>query len=195
MLTGKGLTFGGSLARTEATGYGLCYFTAGGAEVHAATTASRARPWSSPAPATLPSTPARRLPQLGGKVVTMSDSNGYVYDPNGIDLAYVKDHQGSPPRPHQGVCRDVHKAAVPTLRTAPRHLDCPLRHRPALRDPERDRQGVRRGSGQERLHRRLRGRQHAQHPGGHRGLSRQTVSCTDPPRLPTPAAWLPPAWR
>ena len=90
VLTGKGLEFGGSLVRTEATGYGLCYLTeemlkcmkndsfegktvvisgSGNVAIYA----------------------CEKATQLGAKVVTVSDSNGYVYDPNGIDLAYVKD--------------------------------------------------------------------------------------------------------
>ncbi|MEG0273308.1 MAG: NADP-specific glutamate dehydrogenase [Hydrogenoanaerobacterium sp.] len=89
VLTGKGLTFGGSLARTEATGYGLLYFTdemlkcmkndtvkgktivvsgAGNVAVYA----------------------AQKATQLGGKVVAMCDSDGYIYDKNGVDLSVVK---------------------------------------------------------------------------------------------------------
>ena len=88
VLTGKGLTYGGSLARTEATGYGLCYFTeemlscmkgdsfkgktvvisgSGNVAIYA----------------------TEKATQLGGKVVALSDSNGYIYDPNGINLAVV----------------------------------------------------------------------------------------------------------
>lgn len=89
VLTGKGLSFGGSLTRTEATGYGLCYFMdeamksineksfmgstvvvsgSGNVAIYA----------------------AEKVHQLGGKVVAMSDSTGYIYDKNGIDLAVVK---------------------------------------------------------------------------------------------------------
>ena len=89
VLTGKGLAFGGSLARTEATGYGLLYFVeemlkcmkgeslegktvvisgAGNVAIYA----------------------AQKAMQLGAKVVTMSDSKGYVYDPNGINLDVMK---------------------------------------------------------------------------------------------------------
>ncbi len=89
VLTGKGLTYGGSLARTEATGYGLCYFTeemlscmkgdsfkgktvvisgSGNVAIYA----------------------TEKATQLGGKVVALSDSNGYIYDPNGINLDVVK---------------------------------------------------------------------------------------------------------
>ena len=89
VLTGKGLAFGGSLARTEATGYGLLYFVeemlkcmkgeslegktvvisgAGNVAIYA----------------------AQKAMELGAKVVTMSDSKGYVYDPNGINLDVMK---------------------------------------------------------------------------------------------------------
>ncbi|MGN1134152.1 MAG: NADP-specific glutamate dehydrogenase, partial [Oscillospiraceae bacterium] len=89
VLTGKGLSYGGSLARTEATGYGLCYFTeemlncmknesfkgktvvisgSGNVAIYA----------------------TQKATELGGKVVALSDSNGYVYDPNGINLDVVK---------------------------------------------------------------------------------------------------------
>ncbi|MGN0601093.1 MAG: NADP-specific glutamate dehydrogenase [Oscillospiraceae bacterium] len=89
VLTGKGLSYGGSLARTEATGYGLCYFTdemikcmknesfegktvvisgSGNVAIYA----------------------TQKATELGGKVVALSDSNGYIYDPNGIKLDVVK---------------------------------------------------------------------------------------------------------
>ncbi len=89
VLTGKGLTYGGSLARTEATGYGLCYYTeemlncmkndsfkgktvvisgSGNVAIYA----------------------CQKATELGGKVVAMCDSNGYVYDPAGINLDVVK---------------------------------------------------------------------------------------------------------
>ena len=90
VLTGKGLAFGGSLVRTEATGYGLCYLTeemlrcmkndsfegktvvisgSGNVAIFA----------------------CQKATELGGKVVALSDSNGYIYDPNGINLDVVKD--------------------------------------------------------------------------------------------------------
>ena len=90
ILTGKGLTYGGSLARTEATGFGLCYLTqemlkcmrndsfdgktvvisgSGNVAIFA----------------------CQKATELGAKVVAMSDSNGYIHDPNGIDLDVVKD--------------------------------------------------------------------------------------------------------
>ncbi|MBQ9631450.1 MAG: NADP-specific glutamate dehydrogenase [Lachnospiraceae bacterium] len=89
VLTGKGIPYGGSLARTQATGYGLCYYAdemlkcmkedsfqgktvvvsgSGNVAIYA----------------------TEKATQLGGKVVAMSDSNGYVYDPEGIQLDVVK---------------------------------------------------------------------------------------------------------
>ncbi|MBO7519374.1 MAG: NADP-specific glutamate dehydrogenase, partial [Clostridia bacterium] len=89
VLTGKGLTYGGSLARTEATGYGLCYFVeemlkcmkndgfagktvvisgSGNVAIYA----------------------NQKATELGGKVIAMSDSNGYIVDKNGINLDVVK---------------------------------------------------------------------------------------------------------
>ena len=88
VLTGKGLTYGGSLARTQATGYGLCYFVqammkANGKEVNGSTVVISGS-------GNVAIYANEKIAQMGGKVVAMSDSNGYVYDPNGIDLAVVK---------------------------------------------------------------------------------------------------------
>ena len=90
MLTGKGLTFGGSLARTEATGYGLCYFTAEALKCMR-NDSFEGKTVVISGSGNVAIYACEKATQLGAKVVTMSDSNGYVYDPNGIDLAYVKD--------------------------------------------------------------------------------------------------------
>ena len=88
MITGKGLTFGGSLVRTEATGYGLCYFTAEALKcMRNDSFAGKTVVISGSGNVAIYA--CEKATQLGGKVVTMSDSNGYVYDPNGIDLAYA----------------------------------------------------------------------------------------------------------
>ena len=89
VLTGKGLTYGGSLARTEATGYGLCYFTdcmlkdAGrsfeGAQVVISGSGNVAI------------YACEKAAQFGAKVVAMSDSGGYIYDRDGIDLPLIKE--------------------------------------------------------------------------------------------------------
>ena len=89
VLTGKGLTYGGSLARTQATGYGLCYY---------AQEALKALKNTSFAGKTVVISGSgnvaiyanEKATQLGGKVVAMSDSNGYIYDKNGINLDVVK---------------------------------------------------------------------------------------------------------
>ena len=89
VLTGKGLTYGGSLARTQATGYGLCYFTdemlkeAGKSFKDATVVISGSGNVAIYA--------CEKAMTLGAKVVAMSDSNGYIYDANGIDLDAVKE--------------------------------------------------------------------------------------------------------
>ncbi|MCR5030690.1 MAG: NADP-specific glutamate dehydrogenase [Selenomonadaceae bacterium] len=89
VLTGKGLTFGGSLARTEATGYGLLYFTKemledAGIDIKGKTVIVSGA-------GNVATYAIEKAQQMGAKVVTCSDSNGYVYDPDGIDLALLKD--------------------------------------------------------------------------------------------------------
>ena len=89
VLTGKGLTYGGSLVRTQATGYGLCYFTK---EMLATRNESfEGKTVVVSGSGNVAIYAAEKAMQLGGKVVALSDSNGYVYDPNGIDLAAVKE--------------------------------------------------------------------------------------------------------
>ncbi len=89
VLTGKGLTYGGSLARTQATGYGLCYVIdemlkeAGKSFKDATVVISGSGNVAIYA--------CEKAKTFGAKVVAMSDSNGYVYDPNGIDLDAVKE--------------------------------------------------------------------------------------------------------
>ena len=90
MLTGKGLTFGGSLARTEATGYGLCYFTAEALKcMRNDSFEGKTVVISGSGNVAIFAT--EKAQALGAKVVTASDSNGYVYDPDGIKLDIVKD--------------------------------------------------------------------------------------------------------
>ena len=85
VITGKGLTFGGSLARTQATGYGLCYFSEEALK-HLANTDYKGKVVVVSGSGNVAQYCAQKVTQLGGKVVAMSDSQGYVYDPNGIDL-------------------------------------------------------------------------------------------------------------
>ena len=89
VLTGKGLTYGGSLVRTQATGYGLLYFTdamlkKNGIELKGKTVVISGA-------GNVAIYAAEKAMELGAKVVTMSDSTGWVYDAEGIDLAAIKE--------------------------------------------------------------------------------------------------------
>ncbi|MCL1828000.1 MAG: NADP-specific glutamate dehydrogenase [Oscillospiraceae bacterium] len=89
VFTGKGLTYGGSLARTEATGYGLVYLTEEMLKNHGKTIEGKTVIISGSGNVAVYA--AQKTAQLGGVVVAMSDSNGFIYDANGIDLAAVKE--------------------------------------------------------------------------------------------------------
>ena len=89
VLTGKGLTYGGSLARTEATGYGLCYFTAEMLK-SMKNDSFKGKTVVISGSGNVAIYANQKATELGGKVVAMSDSNGYIYDPNGINLDVVK---------------------------------------------------------------------------------------------------------
>lgn len=89
VLTGKGLTYGGSLARTEATGYGLVYIVEN--MLNAAGNSVKGKTVAISGSGNVAIYAAQKAAELGGKVVTLSDSNGWIYDPNGVDLAVVKD--------------------------------------------------------------------------------------------------------
>ena len=89
VLTGKGIPYGGSLARTEATGYGLCYFTdemlkANGKSFEGAKVVISGS-------GNVAIYANQKATQLGGKVIAMSDSNGYIVDENGIDYKVMKE--------------------------------------------------------------------------------------------------------
>lgn len=88
VLTGKGLTYGGSLARTEATGYGLIYFVEEYLKCNGDTFEGKTVSVSGSGNVAIYAT--EKAQQLGAKVVTLSDSTGWIYDPNGIDIALVK---------------------------------------------------------------------------------------------------------
>lgn len=88
VLTGKGLTYGGSLARTEATGYGLVYFLDEMLKDH--NMSIKGKTVCISGSGNVATYACQKAQQLGGKVVTMSDSNGFIYDPDGIKLDTVK---------------------------------------------------------------------------------------------------------
>ena len=89
VLTGKGLTYGGSLARTEATGYGLCYYTEEMLNDHDDSFKGKTVVISGSGNVAIFAT--QKATALGAKVVALSDSNGYIHDPDGIDLDAVKE--------------------------------------------------------------------------------------------------------
>ncbi len=88
-LTGKGLSYGGSLARTEATGYGLLYLTDELLRCHGESLQGKTAVVSGAGNVAIYA--IEKAQQLGAKVVTCSDSSGWVYDPDGIDVAALKE--------------------------------------------------------------------------------------------------------
>lgn len=89
VLTGKGLNWGGSLARTQATGYGLCYFT--NAMLIENGTSFEGKKVVISGSGNVAIYAAEKAAELGAKVIAMSDSSGYIVDENGIDLDVMKD--------------------------------------------------------------------------------------------------------
>lgn len=89
VLTGKGLTYGGSLARTQATGYGLVYILDEMLKHNSKELAGKNVVISGSGNVAIYAT--EKVQQLGGKVIALSDSNGYVYDKDGIDLNLIKE--------------------------------------------------------------------------------------------------------
>ena len=89
VLTGKGLTYGGSLARKEATGYGLLYFTEAMLKKNGLDMAGKVVAISGAGNVAIYA--CEKAQQLGAKVVTMSDSTGWIYDAEGIDLDAIKE--------------------------------------------------------------------------------------------------------
>lgn len=89
VLTGKGLSYGGSLARTEATGYGLLYIVDEMLRCHGDTLSGKTVAISGAGNVAIYAT--EKAQQLGAKVVTCSDSTGWIYDPDGIDVKALKE--------------------------------------------------------------------------------------------------------
>ncbi|MEO6988604.1 MAG: NADP-specific glutamate dehydrogenase [Aquihabitans sp.] len=126
VLTGKGLTWGGALVRTEATGYGTVFFLQEMLKVQGRSIADRICIVSGSG--NVATHAIAKLQQLGGRVVACSDSRGYVYDPEGIDLEtlhevkqvqkaslseYVKLRAGSLHHPHGNIWEIPAELALP----------------------------------------------------------------------------------
>ena len=163
VLTGKDPSSGGSLARPEATGFGLCYFTQ--EMLHERNTSFQGKRVVISGSGNVATYANQKATQLGAKVVAMSDSNGYIVDENGIDyrtIQLIKE-----------VKRDRIKTYVDYVPTAkyvedPRGIwtvPCDITL-PCATQNELAHRG-RPGAEGERLYRRGRGRQHAHHPGGY----------------------------
>ncbi len=88
VLTGKGLTYGGSLARKEATGFGLCYLTQEMLRCNGKDVAGKTVVISGSGNVAIYA--AQKITEMGAKVVAMSDSNGYIHDANGVNLEVIK---------------------------------------------------------------------------------------------------------
>ena len=88
VLTGKALTYGGSLARKEATGFGLCYLTQEMLRCNGKDVAGKTVVISGSGNVAIYA--AQKITEMGAKVVAMSDSNGYIYDANGVNLEVIK---------------------------------------------------------------------------------------------------------
>lgn len=89
VLTGKGLTYGGSLVRTEATGFGLIYLTEEMLKAHGHSLAGKTVAVSGAGNVAIYA--VQKAAELGARVVTVSDSNGWIYDKDGIDLEVLKE--------------------------------------------------------------------------------------------------------
>lgn len=89
VLTGKGLSFGGSLARTEATGYGLCYYTE--EMLNSQNDSFEGKKVIISGSGNVAIYANEKSTQMGAKTIAMSDSSGYIYDPNGIDANIIKE--------------------------------------------------------------------------------------------------------
>ena len=90
VLTGKGLSYGGSLARTQATGFGVCYFSVEALK-HLRNDSYEGKTVIVSGSGNVAQFTAQKVTKFGGKVVAMSDSSGYIYDPNGINLDVLFD--------------------------------------------------------------------------------------------------------
>ena len=161
--TGKGITFGGSLMRPEATGYGNVYFL----QQMLATKgiALEGKTVCISGSGNVAQYTAEKLISLGAKVVTMSDSNGYIYDPDGISrekLDYI-----------------MHLKNVERGRIREYSVGREMRHRHAECHTERDQRRGSKDASRERMLCRIRRSQHAFHTGSHRCLpERKNSLCT-----------------
>ena len=199
VLTGKGLNWGGSLIRPEATGYGAVYFAAEMLTTRGETLEGKTCLVSGSG--NVAQYAIEKILDLGGKPVTCSATRAATSTTRPASTA-----RSSPSCSSSRTSSAAASASTPTSSRAPstRRSTRPWtttrcgpqgRVRLPVRDAERDQREGRREPGGERRVRGLRGRQHADRPRGRQPLRREEASSTVPARPPTPAAWPPPASR
>ena len=163
VLTGKGLTFGGSLARTEATGYGLLYFTEEMLKSNGKDIKDKVIAVSGAGNVAIYA--IQKAWQLGAKPVTCSDSTGWIYDPEGIDVELLKEVKEVK---RARLTEYAAKRPSAVYHEGKRRMDREVRCGSSLRYPERAGPGGCKSPGSQRLLRSGRGRQHAHYSGSHR---------------------------
>ena len=148
VMTGKGLTWGGSVIRPEATGYGAVYFAAEMLKTRKEELKGKVCLVSGSG--NVAQYTVEKLNSLGAKPVTLSDSTGYIYDEAGNRPGETRIRHGSekcPPRPHFGICRQIQRRSVHAGRSEARsnplwnHQSamCLSRARPKMRSTEKTR--------------------------------------------------------
>ncbi len=197
VLTGKGIEFGGSLIRPEATGYGAVYFAAEMLATRDQTLEGKTCLVSGSG--NVAQYTIEKILDLGGKPVTCSDSGGYIYDEAGIDrdkLAYLLELKNVK-RGRVSEYADKYPGAVYTPIDPAKDYNPLWDHKADCafpsRDAERDQREGRAEPGRQRRLRGLRRRQHADRARGRRRSSSRRSCSTGPARPPTPAASRPPA--
>ena len=169
-LTGKGLTWGGSQVRTEATGYGAVYFTKEILSNRKESFDGKRVVISGSGNVAIYA--VEKVHELGGSVIACSDSAGYVVDEKGIDLDLLKEIKLRPAGSHPRIRRSAWRR---TLRGYDIDLGGALRYRPAVRHAERAQRQRRPHVDQEWLRDRRRRRQHALHARRHQAHQRRRL--------------------
>ena len=160
VMTGKGVSYGGSQMRTEATGYGLIYITAEMLRTHQQDFNGKTIVISGSGNVAIYA--AEKAQMLGARVVTASDSSGYIYDPNGINVPLLKEIKEVRRWPHSGIYKNHPDCTILCQCTALEHS---LPYRTALRHPKRNRAGRCQNIGGQRLSGCGRRIQYAHHTG------------------------------
>ena len=192
VLTGKGLNWGGSLIRPEATGYGCVYFAQEMLETRGESLQGKICTVSGSGNAAQYT--VEKLIQVGAKVVTMSDSNGFIHDKEGINaekLAWVMDLKNV----RRGRIKEYANKFGAKYYEGKRPWGIAVRLRLPLRHPKRDQRRRSQEAARQRLQPGFRSRQHALRARGHRAVHLARRFSLDPAKPPTPAASPPPAWR